>query len=113
MKRNSLYISLAIVICVSLYFFNTQIQKTLAKCPDDYATSEEQLTAMNSWTNNFYDTHPGATLSDWSKARYQFWIDNKCIKAIERYNEAKSGNADSETIKLIKDTIQETVNEHK
>jgi hypothetical protein len=106
MKRNLFYICIIIGLFLALYFFiDIPIPDKRAKCPDDYTTSEEQMTAMNDWTNNFYDTNPSATLSDWSKARYQFWVDNKCTKAIERYNEAKSGKADPETMNFIKETI--------
>ncbi len=104
--KTKVYIVIFILaVIASLYFYNTQAPRAQAKCPDDYATSEEQMTALDEWTNNYYDNHPGATLSDWSKARYQFWVDNKCTKAIERYNEAKSGNADPETMNFIKETI--------
>ena len=107
MKRNLTYIGIVLVFFLVLYFYNAQTPKTLAKCPDDYATTEEQMAALNEWTNNYYDNHPGASLADWSGARLQYWKDNGCTKAIERYNEAKSGKADPETMNFIKETITE------
>ena|SRR5258708_2401280 len=60
------------------------------KCPDDYATENEQMAAVDLWTNEFYDQHPGATLSGWSAARHKFWVDNNCTAALKRYEEAKA-----------------------
>lgn len=96
MRRKILYILIPIILITLtfLYFHYGPAPNKLAKCPDDYPDtdigSKEYLADFDKWTNNFYDTHPGATLGDWNKARYQFWIDNKCTKAIERYNEAKA-----------------------
>jgi hypothetical protein len=79
------------------------------KCPDDYATPEEQTAAMDSWTNTFYDSHPGATLLEWVAARKQFWVENDCEEALQRYADAKAGKADPATIELIKDVIWESL----
>jgi hypothetical protein len=106
MKKNIFYICIIIGLFLALYFFiDIPIPNKQAKCPDDYKTSEEQMTALNEWTNNFYDDHPGASLGDWNRARYQFWVDNRCTEALKRYNEAKSGKADPETMNFIKETI--------
>lgn len=60
------------------------------KCPDDYgiddAGSTEYLAATNKWTNDFFDAHPNATLRDWTLARQQFWVDNNCTQALQRYS---------------------------
>lgn len=84
-----------------------------AKCPDEYGTddagSAEYLASMETWTNNFYDLHPEATLTDWSAARHQFYIDNNCTAALERYQEAKDGKADPETMKQIEMGIREAI----
>lgn len=76
------------------------------KCPDDYATDKEQATAMDSWTSEFYATHPRATLSDWSEARHQFWIDNNCTLVLQRYQDAKDDEVDPETLEQIKNGLQ-------
>ena len=39
---------------------------------------------------DFFDAHPDATLLDWSMARYQFWVDNNCTAALQRYEEVKN-----------------------
>ena len=118
-KNNNQRIIIEILVVGVIIFFALKFNKFEAlsdftavvrqanayKCPDDYATEKEQMTAMNNWTNEYYDNHPGATLSDWSIARYKFWVDNKCEKAIERYNEAKNGKADLKTMNFIKETI--------
>lgn len=58
-----------------------------AICPDDYASEQDQVAATDAWTNIFYDSHPGASLGDWARARHQFYIDNNCTAALQRYNE--------------------------
>lgn len=115
MKNNLIYISIAIIfifLCATLYFYNNL--NTHQKCPDEYSNTDkgsmEYQKDFDKWTNQFYDTHPDATLSELSKARYQYWIDNDCKEALERYKEAKDGNADHTKMNLIEDTIQETIN---
>ena len=103
--KTKAYILIFVIFVIASYLYITSPQRTQAKCPDDYATEKEQMTAMNKWTNKYYDNHPGATLSDWSIARYKFWVDNKCEKAIERYSKAKDGKADPKTMNFIKETI--------
>ena len=83
-----------IALCIILYLHYRPAPNKLSKCPDDYVDTDaglnEKVADMNKWTNQFYDNHPGSTLSDWNKARYQFWVDNKCIEALKRYNQAKA-----------------------
>lgn len=83
-----------IALCIILYLHYGPAPNKLSMCPDDYLDTDaglnQKLADMDKWTNQFYDNHPGATLGDWNKARYQFWVDNKCTKAIERYNKAKA-----------------------
>ena len=83
-----------VALCAILYFHYGPAPNKLSKCPDDYTDTDagfnEKLADINKWTNDFYDNHPGATLGDWNKARYQFWVDNKCTEALKRYNEAKA-----------------------
>ena len=74
------------------------------KCPDEYAndatSSDKYSVAINKWTDNFNNEHPDATIADWSKARYQLWVDNKCTSAIEIYNEAQAGKATKVSLDL-------------
>lgn len=97
MRRKKLYISIPVIfiaLCAILYFNYGPAPNKLSKCPDAYPDTDvgfnEKMADMNKWTNDFYDNHPGATLGDWNKARYQFWIDNNCTEALKRYNEAKA-----------------------
>lgn len=78
-------------------------------CPDDFATEEEQLTAVDAWTNRFYDGHPGASLTEWAQARYEFWVANGCTAALQRYEDVKTGRADPATMERIQNGIQEAV----
>lgn len=99
MKTKFLYIFTLAILSVGVYFFVSHQRPTTQKCPDDYANddagSAEYLTATDKWTNDFYDSYPGATLSDWSAARIQFWKDNNCTAVLQRY---KEGKADPVTI---------------
>jgi len=81
------------------------------KCPDDYADSElsQYNIDFDKWTNEFYDTHPDATLSDWSNARYKFWVINDCVAALKRYNEVKNGTADNAKMTAIRTMVSEMV----
>ena len=96
MKKNITNISILVILVALaiLYFHYGPAPNTLSKCPDDYADTDtgfnEKMADMNKWTNDFYDNHPSATLGDWNKARYQFWIDNHCVEALKRYEEAKA-----------------------
>ena len=93
-NESAFLIVIVIIVCTILYFYYGPAPNKLSMCPDDYADTDaglnEKMADMNKWTNDFYDNHPGATLGDWNKARYQFWMDNNCVKALERYNEAKT-----------------------
>jgi len=96
MRKKIIYISIPVIFIALaiLYFHYGPAPNKLSKCPDDYLDTDagfnKKMADMNKWTNDFYDNHPEATLGDWNKARFQYWIDNNCVKALERYNEAKA-----------------------
>jgi len=112
-NKLAIYILAIILLTIGVFFCFHYIKKQASphqKCPDEYGTddkgSAEHLQATNKWTNDFFDAHPGATLSDWSKARYQFWVDNNCSKALHRYQEAKDGKANPAEVNLIDDVLK-------
>ena len=82
--------SVVIIVVLVVFFFHskTEISQSKQKCPDNYASTDagsaEHQADLDKWSNNFYDTHTEATFSDWSKARYQFWVDNNCTDAFSR-----------------------------
>lgn len=90
-----------------------EIMTPAPKCPDEYGTddagSAEYLASMDTWTNNFYDLHRDATLTDWSAARYQFYIDNNCTAALQRHQDATDGKADPEAMKQVEVSIREAI----
>ncbi|MEK7089142.1 MAG: hypothetical protein AAB913_03370 [Patescibacteria group bacterium] len=120
MKKNIYYILIFFLAFVAIfYFYKTsvpEIGSARAKCPEDYAETDagdiERLAAIDKWTNEFYDKNPGASLVAWSEARRDFWVDNNCVETLRKYDEAKSGTADPVKMKLIEDTIKETIEEH-
>lgn len=105
-----------VALCVVFYFYKDQTPKqnvAFQKCPDDYpdtaAGSAEYLADFDKWTNNFYNTYPNANVSDWSKARVQFWVKNNCVAALQRYEEAKNGKVDPATIETINNSVRESL----
>lgn len=110
MKTKLLYICLLTILAVGIYFLATYNNPNALKCPDDYATNEEQVAAFDKWTNDFYDANPEATITDWSAARRQFWVNNNCTAALQRYQSAQDGTADPATMKIIDDALREAVN---
>jgi hypothetical protein len=121
MKIKILYISIictVVILCATTGFFiykNLTLEKGIVhqKCPDDYgiddAGSAEYLKDFDKWTNDFFDAHPDATLSEWSEARYQFWVNNNCTAALQRYKDVKDGKADPAALEQIEDTIRGSI----
>lgn len=85
--------------------FNQQQQK----CPDEHATFKEQTAAVIQWSNDFYEKHPDASISDWSAARREFYEKNKCIKALQRVADYESGNVSLDAKKAVDDGIEESI----
>jgi len=114
MKSRLPHITIAALLFIGAFFFYTFSTPAKAKCPDDYGTddagSAEYLADTDKWTNDFYDQHPNATLTEWAMARKQFWIDNDCTATLERYEQAKAGNADPKTMEMVNEVLQEAVN---
>jgi hypothetical protein len=112
-KKIPLGIAMAIILSVGGYFLYSRPTQALEKCPDAYGTDDagsvEYLAATNKWTNNFFDAHPDATMSDWAQARYQFWVDNHCTAALEGYEQAKAGKADPEMMKRVDGIIRDVI----
>lgn len=110
MKSKLLYILTTIVLVAGIYVLASRQNPKDPKCPDDFpqgdAGEAAQAASMEKWTNDFFDSHPGANLSDWSAARHQFWVDNNCTEALKRYQAALDGTADSATTERINGNIQ-------
>ena len=110
MKKFLPYILVLVILCAGFYFFASSGKSDALKCPDDYADddagSAAYVAATNKWTNDFYDAHPGATLADWSAARYQFWLDHHCTAALQRYQDAKDGKANPATMEWISNDLR-------
>lgn len=119
-KNKLFYVGILAIVVVGVFIFASSLHSVTSKCPGDYGTddagSAEYLAAWDKWTNNFFDTHPGATLSDWSEARYQFWVENDCVELLQKYKEVQEGRADPETmeqIKQVRDVIQKEVDSYR
>lgn len=116
-KRNLIYIAMFLIIAVTGFYVYGRSDKVVSvghqKCPDDFGTddagSADYLAATNKWTNDFYDTHPGASLGDWARARYDFLVENNCTLALQRIEDARRGKADPVAMETIQKAITETV----
>ncbi|HEY4500877.1 MAG TPA: hypothetical protein VJI70_01235 [Candidatus Paceibacterota bacterium] len=101
-------IGLAVAISLVTWrdsFHNEQIVQSQQKCPDDYATHEEQLAALKEWTSYFYDKYPNASAGDWADARRDFFQQNDCKEALQRAEDYNSGNIDPTIKKIIDDAV--------
>lgn len=98
-KRNTAIIAVfSVLIFVTAWLLFKQNTKTTEqeivsvpptlKCPESYPENEagtkEYRDALTAWTSEFFEKHPQASMSDWSMAKSQFWLDNNCTMAIER-----------------------------
>ena len=115
MKKKLLYIGIfATILTIGGFAIYSRPSAIIAKCPDDYGTddagSAEYVAATNKWTNEFFDAHPDATMTDWANARHQFWIDNHCTKALQSYEEAKAGKADPKRMETINGIVNDALN---
>lgn len=61
-------------------------------CPDDYATFEESSAAFDDWLVTYLETNPQASIPEMTQARKQFYIENNCIAALERFEEGERMN---------------------
>src|SRR3989344_399805 len=108
-----LVVVFSVVVIIAIFYSVTYLHSVAPKCPDDYATdnagSAEYLAAMDKWTNDFYDVYPGATLSEWAAARHQFYVDNNCTAALQRYETAREGKADPLLMEPINEAIEEVL----
>lgn len=115
-NRKVLLALLALIFLVSAIFFyfgqNEEVTLTHPVCPDDYpdtdAGSDMRVADTDVWTNTFFDNNPDATIDDWGEARREYWGENNCTLALERYEAAVSGEADTSDIQRM---IDETVSE--
>lgn len=87
-----------LLFLVSLFAFWTfESSDQSPKCPEDFpdtnAGSESLITATDKWTNDYYDKNPAADLGDWTKARYNYWVENDCHEAIARYEATKANDS--------------------
>ena len=109
--KRKIYIPIFIiaVLAVTYFYYMTREPQAHQTCPEDFPETDAGFQAktdsMEKWINNFYDKNPGSSLAEMAKARFAFYLENNCTKAIERYNEAKNGKADPATMQLIRDTI--------
>jgi hypothetical protein len=72
--------------------FKLSTSTLILRCPDEYANddkgSQKKMEDIDLWTKEFYDSNPDASISDWAKARYQFYEENDCVQALEGYKKA-------------------------
>lgn len=114
-QKTKAYIFIFLLAIIAIfYFYYVQQPNAQAKCPEDYPETETDLAerkiATDKWIKNFYATNPDASLSDFSRARYNFYMDNDCSATLEKYFEMESTDTETEEEKIIRETIQEEIN---
>ena len=117
MKRKTTYILIVIIfiiLCAIFYFYKspTVKQADVYKCPEDYAENDidttEYRNALIDWTSSFFKANLKATISDWTQAKSQLWMDNNCDIAIQRSK--MSGNvADLKPWEKVDYEVQNTL----
>jgi hypothetical protein len=124
MKNKPLYLGILVILAVGAYFIVSQQHPTTQnitsyqppitqKCPDDYSKddvgSAERQAALEKWSDDFYNSYPEATIVDWADARHQFWVDNNCTAALQRYQDVLDGKADPVTVERVKNALQDVI----
>ncbi|MEI6553439.1 MAG: hypothetical protein WCO09_02625 [bacterium] len=113
-KTRLFYVSISLLIISVLligYFYKNRLlpQQTKYKCPETYSEDStgtvEYRKAIADWTLEFFKENPKATMSDWSIAKGQLWIDNNCTIAIQR-SKLSGKVSDLKTWELIDYQIQ-------
>jgi hypothetical protein len=103
------------IICIILILAVVVLVKKSGKvndgllCPSQYQTSEAAMAAFKTFSDNFYQSHPNASIGDMFQARHDFYISHNCTKELAAYQQAADGKADPKTMKIIDNAIQETV----
>lgn len=87
MKRLWLAVLLIISVGAISWLF---IEKPI--CPDDYATFKESSAAFDEWLVTYLETKPQASVPEMTEARKQFYIENNCTAALERFEEGERAN---------------------
>lgn len=90
--------------------------KSNKKCPEDYvennAGTAEYKDALISWTSEFFEAHPEATMSDWSMAKLKLWENNKCVVALQR-SKMSGKMADLKPWELVDYAVQNAIEDMK
>ncbi len=97
-------IALSVAGCVAIVYYTSRPADSLL-CPSAYTTTEEATASFQAFTNNFYDAHPDASLSDLAAARHDFYVSHHCTQELAAYQQAVDGNADPATMKMIDQAI--------
>ena len=107
-KTKIIYLSIFILIlalCGAVFYIHKSlISKHLItlKCPELYATNDEYLTTLKAWIRQESASNPNMTVEELTTQRYQFLVDNNCVKTLQHLKEnvpIGSGTAPSDIIK--------------
>jgi hypothetical protein len=113
MTHRHIYLGTCVLIIIAGVGVSVILHPHSPVCPEDFPDTDagdaDHTAAINQWTNAFYDAHPKATLSEWAAARHAFYVDNHCAVALQRYEEAKEGNADPAAMERVKNGIQQAI----
>lgn len=85
------------VVCISASVFYLKESGKKPVCPDDFATFEESVVAFDEWLVTYLEMNPQASMPEMVAARKQFYVENNCAAALERF---KDGEMVSDTIQV-------------
>ncbi len=111
-KGNKLVLVGGVALCLVLVGLATQVIKaktevvSSALCPSQYPTAEAATASFQKFINDFYDTHPGASLGDVMSARHDFYVSHNCTEELAAYKQYQEGKADPATVARIDSAIQ-------
>lgn len=87
MKRSWVIAILILIVSLTVWLSPKKLV-----CPDDYASFEESSAAFDEWLIAYLETNPQASVPQMTEARKQFYIENNCTSALERFEEGERAN---------------------
>lgn len=95
------------ILAGAIFFAKAGNPADSLKCPSAYPTAEEATASFQTFSNNYYTSHPGASVSDLLKARYDFYVSHNCTQELDAYKQAQDGTADPGTMGRIDEAIRQ------
>lgn len=76
------------------------------KCPQEYSDVEEGQAAFDTFTSNFYDKNPSASMRDFAKARLSFYKKHNCAEELKKYTAAAPDDIEKQIDSMVENATQ-------